>query len=240
VAARQAKVRIFERVRDAVLDDIRSGKLVPGDRLPSERALAEKFAVGRHAVREALRTLEMSGVLRFAKGVSGGAFVREKSGHGVSQSIRDMIVVGRMPLIDLMVVRVNLLVQAAELAADRGADSDFAAIEANIAETRDAIVGGDPALAIEPLVEFNRLLGQASHNLVLSMLIDSVADIMHDVLVAFLLPIEIDVITPRWEILAALRAGDARRAGELIRSHYDVTTAYVLTRARQSGVADHA
>ncbi|MFD2580181.1 FadR/GntR family transcriptional regulator [Novosphingobium colocasiae] len=60
--------RAFERVSEAILQDIREEKLRPGDKLPSERALADAFSVNRHAVREALRTLEMSGVLRFAKG----------------------------------------------------------------------------------------------------------------------------------------------------------------------------
>ncbi|MFD2580180.1 hypothetical protein ACFSTD_19665 [Novosphingobium colocasiae] len=43
----------------------------------------------------------------------------------MGQSIKNMIILGRMPLVDLMVVRVNLLVQAAELAAMRANEADF-------------------------------------------------------------------------------------------------------------------
>ena len=74
-----SKVRQFERLRDTILDDIRSGKLNPGDKLPAERTLSDLYGISRHAVREALRTLEMSGVLRFTKGASGGAFIREST-----------------------------------------------------------------------------------------------------------------------------------------------------------------
>lgn len=222
--------RVFERVRDAILDEIRAERLGPGDRLPSERALAEAFHVGRHAVREALRTLEMSGVLRFAKGASGGAFVREKSGTGVGQSIRDMIVLGRMPLEDLMAVRVNLLVQAVELAAQRAGPDDFAALDANITETARALDLGDPSATIAPLVDFNRVLGRASHNLVLSMLIDSVADIVSDILRVYLLDSDIELVAPRIAIAAALRAQDADGAARILKAHYDETTRYVLAR----------
>lgn len=222
--------RVFERVRDAILDDIRAQRLQPGDRSPSERALADSFQVGRHAVREALRTLEMSGVLRFSNGASGGAFVREKSGEGVGQSIRDMIVLGRMPLEDLMAVRVNLLVQAAQLAADRAEPDDFAALDANVAETRRCLALDDPALTIAPLVDFNRVLGRASHNLVLSMLIDSVADIVTDFLKVYTLRSEIELIAPRVAIVAALRSRDAEAVARMLRVHYEQTTRYVLAR----------
>ncbi len=232
-----AKARVFEQVRDSILNDIRRGKLVPGSRLPSERALAEGFHVGRHAVREALRTLEMSGVLRFAPGTSGGAFVREQSGKGVSSSIRDMIVLGRMPLKDLMAVRVNLLMQAVELAVERGEESDFAAIDDNIEMTQRLVAEGDPIATIAPLIEFNRLLGKASHNLVMAMFIDSLADIMQDILTTYMLPTEIDVIGPRREVLCALRRRDAACGVAAIRAHYAQTTGYVLERVEAMAAA---
>lgn len=226
--------RIFERVRDAILAEIGAQRLNPGDRLPSERALAEAFHVGRHAVREALRTLEMSGVLRFAKGVNGGAFVREKSGEGVGKSIRDMIVLGRMPLEDLMAVRVNLLMQAAELASERADADDFAAFDANIAETVRCLGQGDPLATIVPLVDFNRVLGRASHNVVLSMLIDSVAAIVEDVLRVYRLTSEIELVAPRKAVVAALRSRDGVEAARILKAHYARTTSYVLSRLNEA------
>lgn len=226
------KARLFERVRDAVLDDIRSGKLKPGDKLPSERDLAEHFKVSRHAVREGLRTMEMSGILRFTKGVTGGAFIRERSSDGVSQSIRDMILLGRMPLGDLMAVRINLLILAVELAAQHATAEELAEIDQNIDETGAMVASGDPMATIDPVLDFNRLLGKASHNLVLSMLLDSVVSIMGDLLRLYALPTEIDLVKPRRALLECLRAHDADGAAVIIRSHYSETTRYVLEKAR--------
>lgn len=229
------KTRVFEAVRDAILDDIRSGQMSPGDKLPSERDLALKMKVGRPAVREALRTLEMSGVLRFQKGVSGGAFIRAQSSDGLAQSIRDMIIVGRMPLRDVMVVRVHLLAQAVELACAAATDEDLKAIEHNIDLTEQAVATGDPSATIEPILDFNRLIGAASHNLVCAMLLNSIVAIMSDLLQALQLPTEIDVIQPRRKFLAALRRRNASEAIRLIRAHYDETTAYVLSKASLAG-----
>lgn len=235
VAARQKQTRIFERVQEAIMDDIQHARVKPGDRLPSERALAEKFGVSRHAVREALRTLEMSGVLRFAKGVSGGAFVRKNSSDGVSQSIRNMILLGRMPLSDLAVVRISLLVLAVELAAERATEEDFADLDANIDETQAAILKNDSCATITPVLEFVSLLGRASHNLVLDMLLESIVEIMREVLFAYQLPTEIDIISPRRDVVRALRDRDIIRAVEGIRSHYEQVTEYVLKKVSLDG-----
>ena len=54
---------------------VRSGQLKPGDRLPAERTLAEEFGVGRPTLREALRALQLLGILDIRHG--GGVFVAE-------------------------------------------------------------------------------------------------------------------------------------------------------------------
>ena len=227
-----SKIRQFERLRDTILGDIREGRLTPGDKLPAERSLSDQYGISRHAVREALRTLEMSGVLRFTKGASGGAFIRESTGDGVSQSIRDMIMLGRMPLADLVAVRINLLVHAIELTVVHATDAEFDELDRNIDETEAAIALRDGVSSIGPVLEFNILLGRMSHNLVLAMLIDSLAMIMKDLLRIYRLVTEVDVIGPRRAIVAALRARDAATAVALLREQFALTTQYVVDRAQ--------
>lgn len=226
-----SKVRQFERLRDTILEDIRAGRLNPGDKLPAERTLSDQYGISRHAVREALRTLEMSGVLRFTKGASGGAFIRESTGDGVSQSIRDMIVLGRMPLADLVAVRINLLVHALELAVIHATPAELDELDANIDETARAMALGDPVATIAPVLEFNILLGRMSHNVVLSMLIDSLAMIMKDLLLVYQLTTEVDLVTPRRTIAQCIREKNFLGAAAALRDHYAETTQYVVERA---------
>ena len=64
---------IIEQIRDAIL----SGRLKPGDRLASERELIMQFQVSKATMREALRVLEVMGLIEIRKGVSGGVFIAE-------------------------------------------------------------------------------------------------------------------------------------------------------------------
>lgn len=227
--------RVFEKVRDAVLTDIKSGELSPGDRLPSERDLSQKYAVSRSAVREGLRVLETSGVLRFAKGTSGGAFVRERSADGIARSLHDMIILGRMPLADLMVVRRSLLLLAIDLAVERADDDDFARLDANIGEMVAALATGDPIATVEPIMRFNRLLGKSSHNPILELVIDTVTAVMAEVLNKLSLPTAIDMVSPRRAIIEKLRSRDAEGAKEALIDHLFAITRYVLENADLDG-----
>jgi GntR family transcriptional repressor for pyruvate dehydrogenase complex len=233
----EQKERVFEKVRDAVLADIKLGELAPGDRLPSERELSNKYSVSRSAVREGLRALETSGVLRFTKGTSGGAFVRERSADGIARSLHDMIILGRMPLADIMVVRRSVLMLAIDLVVERGTEEDFAMLDANIEEMAAAIATGDHLATIEPVMRFNRLLGKTSHNPVLELVIDTVSAIMAEVLNKLGLPTVIDLVSPRREIVAHLRKRDADAAKQALANHLYVTTLYVLEKTDLDGPA---
>jgi len=87
-ASRLARANLFDkvsvgRISETIVDQIRqlmyTGQLRPGDRLPAERDLCERFGVSRVTVREALRTLESSGLVEIRVGARGGAFVLRAS-----------------------------------------------------------------------------------------------------------------------------------------------------------------
>ena len=74
-AAIEAPSRRWEAIAQALRDDIAAGRFQPGERLPNETALAERFAVNRHTLRQAVRSLAESGFVRVVHGR--GTFVRE-------------------------------------------------------------------------------------------------------------------------------------------------------------------
>ena len=73
-------LRAFEdtvaRIRALILED----GMGPGAKLPAERALAARLGVNRHTLREALRTLEISGIIQLKRGAHGGAFLLDPEG----------------------------------------------------------------------------------------------------------------------------------------------------------------
>src|SRR3546814_7680036 len=107
--------RMFEAIAGKILEQIRRGQLETGDRLPPERELAAHIGVGRSAVREALRSLEVAGVVSVRRGTGGGAFVRESGSDGIEASIRSMLILGRLPLEALLDVRASLLAPCARI-----------------------------------------------------------------------------------------------------------------------------
>src|ERR1700709_1674718 len=86
------------RASDGISLQIRSameaGALRAGMRLPAERALASQFGASRNTVREALRSLENSGVLELRRGAHAGAYIKQSNGRGVTTGLLDMYALG--------------------------------------------------------------------------------------------------------------------------------------------------
>src|SRR5689334_1123222 len=78
--------RIFEEICDAIRARLISGELKAGDRLPSERELSEMLDVSRTALREAIRSLEIAGIVEMKKGSRGGAFITQSGAGQVTRT----------------------------------------------------------------------------------------------------------------------------------------------------------
>src|SRR5438445_4544322 len=74
---RRSGTAIWEQIEEALLSEILSGKMAPGDRLPSENALAERFVVNRHTIRRALAELGTQDILQTENGR--GTFITAKA-----------------------------------------------------------------------------------------------------------------------------------------------------------------
>jgi DNA-binding GntR family transcriptional regulator len=71
--SRHAAPRPLDHLRDALAADIAAGRHAPGERLPSEAQLAQRFGVNRHTVRRALAALAEDGLVQARRGA--GVFV---------------------------------------------------------------------------------------------------------------------------------------------------------------------
>src|ERR1700682_2503142 len=96
-------VRSYAAVAQQLQSLITSGELAVGDRIPGERALAERFHVSRVVIREAMRHLEALGVIEVRQG--SGTYVRLAAPHSVSKSVTLMLELQKASYVDLMAVR---------------------------------------------------------------------------------------------------------------------------------------
>jgi DNA-binding FadR family transcriptional regulator len=236
--AKQPKQRTFESVCNTIRQRVADGELKPGDKLPAERELAEQLGVSRNGVREALRSLEMSGVLEFRRGVLGGAFIREVSSSGVQASISDMLAIGKISLGDLSETRASLLATAVRFACERGTSEDFARLEKNIERSSELEDGHDVAAMIDTITEFYVLLGNSAHNGVLKILIEAVTVVARDLLVKLNPPDTANMAAIRYRLLVALRARDSASAERLMLEHMHFLHRYVAQRGGASFMAE--
>src|ERR1700761_1374071 len=100
--------RISELIVDQVRTLIHEGKLTPGDRLPPEREMCDRFGVSRVTVREALRVLEANGLVEIRGGAHGGAFVSKPTSDKVRSSIVDLLTLSSVTASDVTEVRMVL------------------------------------------------------------------------------------------------------------------------------------
>jgi DNA-binding FadR family transcriptional regulator len=113
------QLRLWEEVAEQLKDSILSGDFKPGDKLPSERELAEQFKVGRIAIREALRSIANSGFVTMRYGAAGGAFVTDLTFNYLANAYVDLFLSDKVSIPELYQARLHVEPEIARLAAQR-------------------------------------------------------------------------------------------------------------------------
>lgn len=204
--------RTFEDICLQIRQEVSEGRLKPGDRLPAERDLAEQFGVSRTAVREALRSLEVAGVVACQRGISGGAFIRHGDPGIITQAVRDMVLLGRITTESVTETRIMLMNDALRLACERATNIDLDAIERDIDLVEQLTRSGDFTRRSTYIINFYSLVARATHNEVMVMLIDSLSEIVRQLLDRIGPEPRSDIVDVRRQILKHLRARDAEAA----------------------------
>ena len=154
--------RISEIIVEQIRLLMRQGQLKPGDRLPPERDLCERFGVSRVTVREALRMLESSGLVEIRVGARGGAFVTVPSSDRVGEGLADLLTLSVISAADVTEVRMILETGIVPLVCERATEEDLADLESICARSEAAITAGDYSMDMS--LEFHIRVAQATHN----------------------------------------------------------------------------
>jgi GntR family transcriptional repressor for pyruvate dehydrogenase complex len=172
------EVRLSDKVAEQLLDGIVSGRLQPGDRLPSERELAQTFAVSRTVIREAVRSLVTRGLVVSQSGSR--LRVTAMSAGAVSESMSLLVnSIGSLGYGKVHEVRTALEMTIAGLAAERATSEDMSILRA----AAEALLQPDLTAvdASRHDVAFHRELARATKNELFLVLLDSIGDVLLDV-----------------------------------------------------------
>ena len=207
---------LVDQVRDAVLDEITSGHLAPGERVIQEQ-IAQALGVSRQPVQQALLLLRNQGVLRDAPG------------RGLIVASLDPEHVGHM--YDMRAVIEGLACRrAAQTNAERAAKQGPALLEAG----RKAVAGGSVAKMIAADMRFHEFLYTLSGNPLVRPSLETHLTYTQRVMGEVLLRDEKprDIWDQHTQILDAICAGDADRAELLARQHITQASGFMVSRLR--------
>ena len=210
--------RIHEEISEQIKEAIYSRKLLPGDKLPPERGLADRFHTSRVSVREALRALEHLGLLVIKRGARGGAFVAEVESAPFTESLSVMLRLGVTTVHHLTEARVLLEPDLARMAAKRATKEDLNELEALITQQERAVASRGRH---HYDLKFHRLVAEASKNPVLSLVMNSVADLIVEAIASLNLTLDVRRHVSHFhrQVFEAIRERDEEKAYDLMFRH---------------------
>lgn len=167
--------RLYERIVSQIEKRIEAGDLKVGDRLPSERELAEQFAVSRTAVREAVKALRQKGLVEIRPGR--GTFITNGTSDSVRSSLDMLMKMGSTKGSgNLVEVREILEPEIAALAATRITEEDIVAMQEAVSIMDTALDNVD--LFVEADLDFHLALAEGTQNPIIPILMDSIIDLL--------------------------------------------------------------
>lgn len=212
--------RAFDEIIAQVRALIQSGDLSVGDRLPPERTLAEQFSVSRNTVREALRMLEIAGLVRLKRGASGGAFITGADETVVANSMFDALQVTDFSLADVIEMLQGMSSMAAVAACERMTDDDLAAIDMNVRLASEMTNAGRWDEKMQVHLEFHNLLSEATGNPILVLMMRTLLDIVKRVIVKVGPTQDDTILHSRWRLVSALRQRDSEAAVKELQHYF--------------------
>jgi GntR family transcriptional regulator, transcriptional repressor for pyruvate dehydrogenase complex len=201
-------------------------KLRPGDKLPSERELAESLGVSRSSIRDAIRSLELVGLVEPRQGA--GTVVREISADVLMNPLTNVLR-HKIELVgELIDFRKMLEPPLAARAATHASDEELAEMEEILLRQDSKFRSGQ--LAIEEDSEFHYSIAMASGNSVVLKVLDVLMDLLRDTRQRSL---QVEgrpqkSLAGHRRILAAIRRRDAEAAKAAMRRHIEDVEEIVL------------
>jgi GntR family transcriptional repressor for pyruvate dehydrogenase complex len=208
-------------IPQVVLEEIQKliaeGRIRPGDSLPSELELAERFGVGRSSLREAMRVLHLLGVVEVIQGK--GTFVREP---GILPLVVDWSRISNMGVTsEVLEARQFMEVLLAQLAAERATDEDIETLRQSLQHSEATL--SNMETNIQAGVDFHLALADAAHNQVLALMYRTIRDLYLEIARRTRLTPDIarDRFHDHERLLQAVISHDSTAAAQAMKEHLD-------------------
>lgn len=213
--------KISQLIAQQIKSTILNGRMKPGNRLPPERELVKRFQASRISVREAIKSLEASGLLVIKPG--SGVFVAEVNSKLMSESLSSILRIRKISINELTEARIIFEPSIAKLASERVRSEDLIKLEKNIQEASMIVKSNSPAPAEN--IEFHYLIAEAVHNPVIALTMRTLFDVLKEMTLEINknLPARArnsrNAVVYHRKILDAFREKNSQRVYELMLKH---------------------
>jgi len=215
----------IKRPADLIISQIHklvvSRRIKPGQRLPSERTLAEKFGVSRAVVREALRKLEFYGIVRTLP--QSGTVIENIGVRTLEGLISNILSIGESSYREMIQVRDVLEVLAVKLATECATEEQVSALKSVLEDQKHKVADGESGLEEDLL--FHLKLAEATNNGLLCSLLSLIGpDVMKisQEYGTYEGQRRHDAVTEHFTIMDAIERGDSEAAMTAMRGHISV------------------
>jgi GntR family transcriptional repressor for pyruvate dehydrogenase complex len=222
--------RLYQEIIQQVKAQVISGELAPGDRIPSEREIAEQLGVSRTAVREALIAMEVMGLVESRPG--DGTFVRTPRTEQQLEPLASLVVLEREKLTELYEMRRVMEVACASRAATRATPEQLVTLRGWLKQMEADLHSGE--LGEEADFRFHLAIAESTHNSLLLHFMHTISAGLRQVMIASRQRLyRMDgmpelLLEEHRSIYAAIAAQDPERASVEMRRHLDGVSARVL------------
>jgi DNA-binding FadR family transcriptional regulator len=224
---RSRAIKASERVAQDIVRDITRRGLRTGDRLPLEAAMVEEYAIGRTSLREALRILEVQGLISLKPGPGGGAVVGKVEPRHLARTAALYFHLSGATYADLMASQVLLEGTCARLAAthpDR---------EAVLAAWFDHEFPAETAAYRRVTLGFHTTVYDLAANPVHTLVSQAISDMVTKHVVMTMDPVELraSIVEEHSELARVIASGDADRADRMMSEHFRSQHEYLRRRS---------
>ena len=177
-----------QKLSDVIVEDVKrwivAERKQPGDRLPNEKELIELFGYSKSTVREALKALEVRGLIAIRTGPGGGAYLQQVSVDHVSEPLRNFLHFHHLDGHHIYQLRKVLEPELAASVVGRLTEAQFARLEANV-QACAIEPDNDDELRMQREAElaFHTILAESCPNPVLSFMCRFLNDLLRDLVV---------------------------------------------------------
>lgn len=175
MVASNKTTKIYDQVIEEIKNKIKCGEIKKGDRLPAEREMAESIGVSRASVREAIRALEVVGLIESRHGA--GNYIRTNFYNSLFEPISVMFMLQESSVKEMYDLRETLELQCAKLCAKNIEDNELVLLT----EILDRMyIAANEEESLELDIKFHYLIAKASRNVLLINVLEVISNLMDE------------------------------------------------------------